>query len=131
MTHKYLLVPERVRRLPKQFSWLDQRLVREHYLPRCDAQAWALYLLLVTVSDARGLSYYSDRSLSDMLSFGAGELAQARKELMTADLLAYQAPLYQVLALPDHADTLKTPSRSKANRPLPLAELLKLKRTLS
>ena len=50
--------------LPPQFSWIDQRLVREHYIERCDCAALALYLLLVTVADAQGLSYYADHSLA-------------------------------------------------------------------
>ena len=50
------LLPDKVRQLPSQFSWLDQRLAREHYFLRASADAWMLYLFLVTVSDARGLS---------------------------------------------------------------------------
>ncbi len=46
--------------MPSQFSWVDQRLVRERHIERCDVQALALYLFLVTVADAQGLSYYSD-----------------------------------------------------------------------
>lgn len=54
MPRKRVLRPERLRHVPAQFSWIDQRLVREGYLERCDAQALALYLLLVTVADAQG-----------------------------------------------------------------------------
>ena len=32
---KRLLVPSRVRRIPRQFSWIDQRLVRDHHIERC------------------------------------------------------------------------------------------------
>ena len=53
---KRLLVPSRMRRVPRQFSWVDQRLVRERYIARCNPEALALYLFLVTVADARGLS---------------------------------------------------------------------------
>jgi hypothetical protein len=58
MPAKQVLHPDRLRRVPAQFSWLDQRLVREGYIGRCNAQALALYLMLVTVADSRGLSYY-------------------------------------------------------------------------
>ena len=65
---KRLLCPERLRRIPGQFSWIDQRVVRDRYLQQCDHAAMALYLVLVTVADAEGLSYYSDGSLERMLN---------------------------------------------------------------
>ena len=55
-----MLVRERLRKVPEQFGWVDQRLVRQEYIRRCDARGLALYLLLLTVADAQGLSYYSD-----------------------------------------------------------------------
>jgi hypothetical protein len=64
-----------------------------------DAQAAALYLFLVTVADAQGLSYYSDAVLGRRLSMAPARLSQARAELLRAGLIAYQRPLYQVLAL--------------------------------
>ena len=62
-------------------------------------QACALYLFLVTVADAQGLSYYADPSLCQRLSMTRTELHQARQALITRGLVAYQRPLYQVLAL--------------------------------
>ena len=99
MIEKHLLCPERVRRVPPHFSWVDHRLVRDHHLRRADAKAWALYLVLVTVGDEHGLSYYSDASLGRLLSLSADEVVAARKQLLAAALIAHQAPLYQVLAL--------------------------------
>jgi len=51
MPHKRVLRPDRLRRVPAQFSWLDQRLVSERHCERCDVQALALYLVLVTVAE--------------------------------------------------------------------------------
>ena len=99
MLIKYVIDPERVRQVPAQFSWVDQRLVRERYIERCDAYAAALYLFLVTVADAQGLSYYSEASLTRRLSMDAARLSQARCDLMRAGLIAYDKPLYQVLDL--------------------------------
>ena len=39
---KRLLVPSRMRRVPRQFSWVDQRLVRDRYIARCNPEALAL-----------------------------------------------------------------------------------------
>jgi len=99
MPRKRVLRPERLRRVPAQFSWIDQRLVREGYLERCDVQALALYLLLVTVADAQGLSYYGDATVCRSLSLTLKHLERARAALIGARLIAYERPLYQVLAL--------------------------------
>ena len=99
MTIKRVLCPERVRQLPTQFSWVDHRLVRERYLERCDPPAAALYLFLVTVADAQGLSYYSEDALGRRLSLLPERLRQARADLLRVGLIAYQRPLYQVLGL--------------------------------
>jgi len=96
---KRLLVPSRVRRVPRQFSWVDQRLVRDNHMAHCNAEALALYLFLVTVADAQGLSYYGDRLIGQMLSLPSERLSQAREALIAAGLIAHEAPLYQVLAL--------------------------------
>ena len=96
---KRVLCRERLRRVPPGFSWVDHRLVRDRYISRCSAEALALYLFLVTVGDAEGLSYYSDESISRLLPLDATGLSRARQELMAAQLIAYQKPLYQVLAL--------------------------------
>jgi hypothetical protein len=99
MRIKRVLRPEALRRIPRQFSWIDQRLVTEHYIERCDECALALYLFLVTVADAQGLSYYGDARLAKSLSMSAARLAQARADLIRLNLIAFAAPLYQVLAL--------------------------------
>ena len=87
------------RQLPKQFSWVDQRLVRERYIDRLSHPACTLYLFLLTVADAQGLSYYADASLCQRLEMSTAQLQTARKLLVEQGLVAYQRPLYQVLAL--------------------------------
>jgi hypothetical protein len=99
MRSKRVLRPERLRRVPAQFSWIDQRLVREGHIQHCGAAALALYLFLLTVADRDGLSYYAERTLARYLSMDEAGVLAARVELMRADLIAYQAPFYQVLSL--------------------------------
>jgi len=96
---KRILCPERLRRIPGQFSWIDQRVVRDRYLQACDHGALALYLVLVTVADAEGLSYYAEATLERMLALEHAQLLNARQQLCRAGLIAYQKPLYQVLSL--------------------------------
>jgi hypothetical protein len=97
--HKRPISFAKLRTVPRQFSWVDQRLVRERYIDQLSHAACTLYLFLVTVADAQGLSYYADPSLCQRLSLTSAELHQARQALITRGLVAYQRPLYQVLAL--------------------------------
>lgn len=99
MVRKRVLVAERVRQVPRQFGWIDRRVLREGYIGRCEAPALALYLLLVIVADAQGLSFYADASLEKLLSMSVDTLGRARANLLRAGLIAYRAPLYQVLGL--------------------------------
>lgn len=99
MPAKIPIHPGRVRQVPKQFSWVDGRLVRDRHLDKCSHPAAALYLFLITVSDTQGLSYYSDQSIGQRLNMDSCTLAQARLELVQHELIAYKKPLYQVLDL--------------------------------
>ena len=98
-----MLWPERLRQVPRQFSWVDQALVQRGFIDRCDARAAALYLFLVTVCDAQGMSYYGAATMAPRLRLSTEELGAARAQLIELELIAYQAPLYQVLALPGTA----------------------------
>jgi hypothetical protein len=99
MTTKQVIHPDRVRKIPKQFSWIDGRFVRSGYLDKCKHSDASLYLFLITVSDARGLSYYSDKSVCKRLSMDSCLLSESRLRLIQLDLIAYKNPLYQVLDL--------------------------------
>lgn len=109
MIQKIPICATRIRQIPKQFSWVDQRLVRSHYIEQCTHCAATLYLFLVTVADAMGLSYYSDASLESLLSMESRLLAEAREELVRIGLIAYTKPLYQVLSLELPASRSVTP----------------------
>ena len=122
MMQKKILRPERLRQVPAQFSWIDQRLVREDFLRHGEPAAWALYLVLVTVADVQGLSYYSEATLSRLLKLDLMQLAQARQQLVSAELLAYQKPLYQVLALPPAP---AAPSSPRAGQSLSAGDILR------
>ena len=99
MKNKPLPCPARLRLVPRQFSWIDQRLVRDRHIQGRSCRALALYLFLCTVADAQGLSYYSDTRLGEILGLSGADLRAARGELRTAGLIAWQNPFYQVLSL--------------------------------
>lgn len=132
-TVKHVLRPERVRLVPEQFSWIDQALVQRHLIDRCDAHSAALYLFLVTVADAQGLSYYGSSTIAARLHLSGDELGAARTQLMALDLIAYQAPLYQVLSL-SVGQTVPRPPKvtprphQTSSAPVSLAQLLEMER---
>jgi hypothetical protein len=100
MIHKQLLIPDRVRRPPREgWSWVDRCFLREH-ASRLSHEAIALYLFLAAVSDRNGLSFYSDTSTAIRLRMSEQAVVAARDELTAEDLVAYRAPLTQVLSLP-------------------------------
>ena len=73
--------------------------MQEDYFTQCGHSAWTLYLFLVSVADAEGLSYYSDASLMRRLKMDELQLSASRRQLLQARLIAYDKPLYQVLSL--------------------------------
>jgi hypothetical protein len=117
----------KLRRVPQQFSWVDQRLVRERYIDQLSSHACALYLFLVTVADAQGLSYYAESSLCQRLSMTSTEFHQARQGLITRGLVAYRHPLYQVLALDRDAlrPAAERPTESDDDEPVDLKAVFK------
>ncbi len=108
--HKQPISSAKLRKLPKQFSWVDQRLVRDRHIDQLSHQACALYLFLLTVADAQGLSFYSD-------------LAACRRLSMP---VAYDKPLYQVLAL-DEQSLLDVPEArmTARDKPMPIKDIFK------
>ena len=99
MSSRFVLRPDRLRRVPSRFSWLDQRLVREGRLRDLSHAAGMLYLFLVTVSDSNGMSWYSQRRIGLELGMSGEAQQRARTELEQAGLVAYGEPFYQVLEL--------------------------------
>ena len=64
----------------------------------------ALYLLLISVSDGEGLSYWSDRTICEALDMTSSSLREATAELEKADLVAYAPPIFQILSIPVHEE---------------------------
>jgi hypothetical protein len=96
---KRVLDPARVRRIRDGFSWIDRRFVRDGWIGELRRDEILLYLFLVCVADKDGLSFYSDPRITGTLKIDLDDLVRARARLMDEGLLAYERPLYQVLAL--------------------------------
>ena len=123
MSQKRIPNLSRVRRVPKQFSWVDHRLVRLGYLRGRSPHSMTLYLFLIVVADADGVSWYGDERISVELGFSQQTARQVRTELKKADLITYDRPFYQVLGLcgdpatlPKLEDALESLANGRVNR---------------
>jgi hypothetical protein len=121
---KHLIRPDRLRQVPTGFSWVDHRLVRQNYIERCDCVELALYLFLITVSDAEGLSYYSDQAICRRLRIEPAALTSARVHLQKAELVAYQKPLYQVLSLEQASEPAASPASPRTEEVQSISQIL-------
>lgn len=107
MIDKFPLESENLRRIPKGFGWIDHRLLRNGYLRHCSTDALALYLVLICAADGQGLSFYGDGLVCTLLGWSRGRLDAARQCLINNRLIAYEAPLYQVLEVPDEVSEVR------------------------
>ncbi|GAG02830.1 unnamed protein product, partial [marine sediment metagenome] len=75
----------------------------------------ALYLVLVAASDARGVSYYGDKRLAELLALPRDDIGRARRRLVECGLIAWRRPYYQVLSL-DPDDIRRSRPRGRSPR---------------
>ena len=103
-----LLRPDRLRRIPRSFAWIDHALRSEGFLQDLAPESIGLYLFLALAADAQGRSCWRlDQVERAMPCFDLAALDQARRELVQTDLVAYRPwsvhaveGSYQLLALP-------------------------------
>jgi len=115
----------RLRKVPQQCSWGDQRLVRDGHIEHLSHAACTRSLCLVTVADAQGLSVSADLSVCRRVSLEHPAVYTARQGLIQRDLVAYDTPLSQVFALEAQAGNRlpHTPSMSTADQPMALKDI--------
>lgn len=87
--------PERARKLPEHFAWVDHRL--RDQLGRLSLEEIALLFFLHLAADKAGCSFWSDPSIAKRLRVPAGAVTEARFGLVRKGLVAYRYPLYQIL----------------------------------
>jgi len=107
MSNTRIIRPSRVRILTKYFSPVPHQLIRDGHLSRLQPSAVSLYLFLICVGDKNGVSYYSETAISQRVNLDS--VSQARQELINADLVDYDKPLYQVLSLPGKSVAVSSP----------------------
>ena len=84
------------------FSWIDRRFVREGLLEPLEPREILLYFFLVAVADKDGLSYWAIAARPPPQA-PSRDLDRVARRPRRRDLIAYEAPLYQVLESPSGA----------------------------
>jgi hypothetical protein len=90
--------PDRVRRIPKHFAWVDHRL--REILPALSLDEIAVLFFLHLAADRNGCSFWADATIARRLGLREGDVIESRYGLIHKGLIAYRYPLYQLLALP-------------------------------
>ena len=102
-----VLVPERLRRVPRSFAWIDHRLRSGGFIEKLTPEETELYLFLALAADSKGLSCWRLDRIEREIPFDVAALTRARKGLRARDLVAFRPwrakgveGSYQVLSLP-------------------------------
>jgi len=95
-----ILAPTRIRQTHNGFGYIPHRFLRDGFLSSLSDSEARLYLFYVLAADRHGVSYYSDRRISDIIGYTASQLEYVKNELIHKDLICYESPVCQVLELP-------------------------------
>lgn len=90
-------------RVARRFGWVEHDMVFRGFLGRLSAEGICLYLFLCVVANREGVSWYSDERIRELTGLDQQQVAAAREELLTLDLVAFESPCFQVLTLPPKA----------------------------
>ena len=83
-------------RWARSYSIIDHQILHGRYLHRLSHESMILYLFLVVVGDRQGRSFYSDRSVTEILRLSVSALNHAREELISEALVSYKRPYWEV-----------------------------------
>ena len=112
-------------RWARSYSIIDHQILHGRYLQRLSHESMVLYLFLVVVGDRQGRSFYSDRSITEILRLNHPQFHHAREELISECLISYKRPYWEVKNIPQRSEHGRD---SKANDSLssrrPEAKLL-------
>ena len=97
---KQLIMKSRRRVIEGSFSFIPHRFLREGFFECLRSEELILYFFYVMVADAQGLSYYSPKTITQLLKMKRDVYQQALSGLLQMDLIATEETLVQVLHLP-------------------------------
>jgi hypothetical protein len=129
MIEKRILCPDRVRKIGGSFAFVEHRFLRDGFWVSLTRDELLLYFLLVMAADRAGVSYYGYEKLCNLLSISVDDTIAARNALIDKDLIAFEAPLFQVLSLPAKPlrapkDSPRPPDEPSARGLIPISRVL-------
>jgi hypothetical protein len=99
--------PDLLRSPPRGFGWLDDRLLREHWLALLGPEPIAVLVFLALAADRRGASFYRRDSMRRELSMPIDLIDQSLHRLLDLGLVAHRPwsrdsldGVWQLLPLP-------------------------------
>ncbi|MBI4601210.1 MAG: hypothetical protein HY721_04535 [Planctomycetes bacterium] len=95
---------DRLRTIPRSFSWIDRDLLHRGFLGRLTSQEILLYFFLALVAGPEGTSFWSYKAISRLLKLPVEEVLESLRGLVLEDLVAFRYPTFQVLSLPAQRD---------------------------
>src|SRR4030065_1158704 len=87
-------------RWARSYSIIDHQILHGGYLNRLSHESMILYLFLVVVGDRQGRSFYSERSIMEILRLSGPKLNHAREELISEGLISYRRPYWEAKKKP-------------------------------
>lgn len=96
-----LICPELKRILKPPFAWIDRRFLFNGFFTQLAHDELLLYFFLILVADRDGLSFYNYDKICQYLKLDLDSYIQARNGLIRKKLIAYESPVFQLLALPE------------------------------
>src|SRR4030043_220297 len=91
-------------RWARSYSIIDHQILHGRYLHRLSHELMVLYLFLVVVGDRQGRSFFSGRSITEILRLSGPKLHHAREELILEGLINYRRPYWEVKNIPQRRD---------------------------
>src|SRR4030066_1060250 len=107
-------------RWARSYSIIDHQILHGRYLHRLSHESMILYLFLVVVGDRQGRSFYSERSIMEILRLSGPTLNHAREELISEGLISYRRHYWRGNKLPQgrsHARDEKQEDTLSSGRP--------------
>lgn len=107
--------PKLVRKPPRSFGWIDDRLRREDWLPKMGPEALSVFVLLSLASDRSGSSYYGREQMARSTGLTRREIDEALRRLLQLELVAHRPwreghvdGVWQLLPIPTPESEMRT-----------------------
>jgi len=109
MKERHVICPERVRRIPESFSWIDREILHQGHLERLTQDEILLYFFLTLVAGPEGTSFWGYRRIAKLLKLSEDQVLRATAGLLKKDLIDFLFPTYQVLSIPPSSASKEEP----------------------